>query len=570
MRRIGSRFSLLFCIVFLLGFAPENAHADSLHVSASATAVSSSKIKLQWNGVALAGSYAVYRKTSADAAYQKVITTSNTDYTDAKVKAAVNYYYKIVPVSRETGKEIKTAEVSVKMKTPASTSIEKVKVKSPTKIQLFWKASAGSDGYQIFRSEGDGARYTEVEYISGKTACTYTDANVIPGKTYFYKIRPVNRGNGGFGSCSAPVRGRTIAQASIASISSLASNRMQITWNQVKNARAYEIYRSTQAKGGYKKITTLKGAQRKYVDKTVKSGKKYYYKIVVAGSFNGEKITSGYSEAVSYRALKQVKISSVKVTANDGLKLKWNKVTGASKYKIYRASSKFGTYKKIATVKSAEGLAYTDNKVVSGRTYYYKVQAYSDGKGLITAGSGTRSDAKGASLSYAIMGETSVTKEQMAALYNASGKKYPSNIYKSKGAKNIKEFCKIVLDESEKEGVKAEVIFAQICLETGYLSFGGQVSAQQCNFSGIGATDDGAAGATFSDVRTGVRAQVQHLKGYASKEDLNQKCVDPRFMYLSSKRGIAKYVQNLGNGNWATDPGYAFKLMGLIRSMKSY
>ena len=92
MRRIGSRFSLLFCIVFLLGFAPENAHADSLHVSASATAVSSSKIKLQWNGVALAGSYAVYRKTSADAAYHKEKTTYNTDYTDDKVKEAVNNY----------------------------------------------------------------------------------------------------------------------------------------------------------------------------------------------------------------------------------------------------------------------------------------------------------------------------------------------------------------------------------------------------------------------------------------------------------------------------------------------
>lgn len=136
--------------------------------------------------------------------------------------------------------------------------------------------------------------------------------------------------------------------------------------------------------------------------------------------------------------------------------------------------------------------------------------------------------------------------------------------------KNIEKFCEIVLEESEGEGVKAEVIFAQICLETGYLQFYGQVSATQCNFSGLGATDDGAAGATFPDVRTGIRAQVQHLKGYASKEPLNQECVDPRFVYLASRRGTAKYVEDLGGGNWATDPDYASKLKRLINAMKSY
>ncbi len=50
-----------------------------------------------------------------------------------------------------------------------------------------------------------------------------------------------------------------------------------------------------------------------------------------------------------------------------------------------------------------------------------------------------------------------------------------------------------MFEKLKKEGVRAEVVFAQVCLETGYLSFGGQVSAEQCNFSGLGATDDGPA-----------------------------------------------------------------------------
>ncbi len=561
---------LLLCLLFLAVCAPENAYADMYAMQASATPVSGSEIELRWNAVSQAGEYAIYRRTPGNASFQKIKTTPNTVYKDKKISAAVSYYYQIVPISRDTGKEIKAALVTLKAKAPGSVSVEKVKVKSPTKIQIYWTMSAGSGGYQILRSEGDGGRYEEIARVNGKTVCTYIDGEVTPGKTYYYKVRPMDQRKTGFGSYSAAAKGRTIAKTSITSITSLSSSQMRVTWKKVRNARTYEVYRSTKAKGGYRKVYTAKSGTQKFTDKTVKSGKKYYYKVVVTGSFNGERISSGYSEEEAFRALKQVRISSVKATSDDGLKIRWSKVTGATKYKIYRATSKLGSYKQIATVNGASSLNYTDRSVSSGKTYYYKVQAYSDGKGVITAGSGTRSEARGSSTSYAIMGKTSVTADQMAALYQSSGKKYPSGVYKSKGAKNIREFCEIVMDESEKEGVKAEVIFAQVCLETGYLQFGGQVSAAQCNFAGLGATDDGAAGATFPNVKTGIRAQVQHLKGYASKDDLNQKCVDPRFMYLAGRRGTAKYVQSLGGGNWATDPIYSVKLMGLIKAMKSY
>ena len=101
--------------------------------------------------------------------------------------------------------------------------------------------------------------------------------------------------------------------------------------------------------------------------------------------------------------------------------------------------------------------------------------------------------------------------------------------------------------------------FAQICHETAYLQFGGQVKAEQCNFGGLGATDDGAAGGIFPDVRTGIRAQVQHMKAYASTDPLKQTCVDSRFGYVT--RGKAQFVQQLGKGNWATDTAYDRKLM---------
>ncbi|SER32153.1 glucosaminidase domain-containing protein [Parafannyhessea umbonata] len=168
-----------------------------------------------------------------------------------------------------------------------------------------------------------------------------------------------------------------------------------------------------------------------------------------------------------------------------------------------------------------------------------------------------------------IMGTTTVSVERMAEHYNktvrAMGKSYPSAVYAQYGAPDITTFCQILVQEANAEGVRAEVLYAQVVHETGYLQFGGQVQSYQCNFGGLGATDDGAHGATFPDVRTGLRAQTQHLKAYASTDPLNNACVDGRFKYV--KRGSAPRVSNLGNGKWATDPNYASKLLRIMNAL---
>jgi hypothetical protein len=142
------------------------------------------------------------------------------------------------------------------------------------------------------------------------------------------------------------------------------------------------------------------------------------------------------------------------------------------------------------------------------------------------------------------------------------------------GAPNIETFAAIVLDEARAEGVKAEVVFAQCMKETGWLQYGGDVKIEQFNFAGIGATGGGVGGAQFPDVRTGIRAQVQHLKAYASKDPLKNACVDPRFSLVT--RGSARYVQYLGKSEnptgegWATGPPYGADLTKLVRELVSY
>ena len=169
-----------------------------------------------------------------------------------------------------------------------------------------------------------------------------------------------------------------------------------------------------------------------------------------------------------------------------------------------------------------------------------------------------------------IMGASVVSASTMAAYYRGVGASYPSDVYAQYGAPTIDDFCRILCEEAAGEGVRAEVLFAQVCIETGNLRFGGRIKPEQCNFGGIGATDGGAQGADFSgngtdSVRIGLRAQAQHLKAYASTDALNNPCVDPRFSLVS--RGSAPLVENLGNGKWATDKSYASKLLRVMSSL---
>ena len=166
-----------------------------------------------------------------------------------------------------------------------------------------------------------------------------------------------------------------------------------------------------------------------------------------------------------------------------------------------------------------------------------------------------------ASIGYSIMGKGSVTVEQMVAYYTSHAI-YPE-YYRNSDAPDIQTFCRIYIEECNVEGVKTEVAFSQAMLETGFLKYGGDVDISQYNFAGMGATG-GVPGLSFSSVREGIRAQIQHLKAYASNEALNGACVDPRFQYVS--RGCAPYVEWLGiNENpyrkgWAAAKNYGYTI----------
>ena len=160
----------------------------------------------------------------------------------------------------------------------------------------------------------------------------------------------------------------TIAKLKLTKVTVKAAQQtsaVKLTWNRSAGASGYKIYRRT-AKGRYVCIKTVKSGTTSYVDKTVKSGNRYYYCVK---AYNGN-VFSGYTETdILYIKAPVVTVSK----SAQGVKLSWKKSAGAKKYIVYRKTPT-GKYKAVKTV-TAKTLSWTDKTAKKGQTYYYIVKA---------------------------------------------------------------------------------------------------------------------------------------------------------------------------------------------------
>lgn len=166
-------------------------------------------------------------------------------------------------------------------------------------------------------------------------------------------------------------------------------------------------------------------------------------------------------------------------------------------------------------------------------------------------------------MSESVLGKSIASKVQMA------------NFLKSKNpsvAHSVLNMIPFYLSEGEVEGVRGDIAFAQSCLETGYFTFtGSAVSLSQNNFAGLGVTSNGMRGDSWNSPQEGIRAQIQHLKAYATTSPLIGTCVDTRYKYVS--KGCAPYVEWLGiqenpqGKGWAAGKNYGEKILKIYNSI---
>ena len=164
-------------------------------------------------------------------------------------------------------------------------------------------------------------------------------------------------------------------------------------------------------------------------------------------------------------------------------------------------------------------------------------------------------------LSRSLLAQGQLTAPQLAAFFLSRNPDADKD--------HIIQFAQYYIEEAAAEGINSDAAFAQMCLETGFLKFGGLVQPEFHNYCGLGAMDADHPGEIFETEELGVRAHIQHLQAYATKEEtqLHKELVDPRYNWVHK----TKYIEDIFGltGTWATDPLYGEKIDGLLTAMEN-
>ena len=254
---------------------------------------STGKPRLTWKAVSGAVSYRIYRSESRGTGYSLLGTTSSTSYVNTGAAAGKTYYYRVKAVNRDGMASAYSNIVSGKAKAavPAAPSVTAGN-SSTGKPRLTWKAVSGAVSYRIYRSESRGTGYS----LLGTTSSTsYTNTGAKAGKTYYYRVKAVNR-DGMASAYSNIVSGKATLPAPVLNIGlSVSSGKPMLAWDAVPGATSYRIYRSTSRGTGYSLLATTTSTS--HVNTSAAKGTTYYYRVKACNAAG----LSPYSNIVSAR-----------------------------------------------------------------------------------------------------------------------------------------------------------------------------------------------------------------------------------------------------------------------------
>ena len=366
MTRILSAFFAVLTVVMLFGVLPGKVSAAV--VSAPVVSVSnvadSGKIKLTWKAVEGAEKYEVYRATSKSGKYTRQTATTKTSFTNVKDTAGKTYYYKVRAISAKGAyADSKIINRACDLSRPVVTVTNAASSGSP---KLSWKAVEGAVSYQVYRSTSKNGTHTLVKTTTGTS---FTNTSAKAGRTYYYKVVAA-ASNSAANSADSTIVYRTcdLAQPKVTVTNVASSGDPKVSWKAVDGAVSYQVYSSTSRNGAYTLTKTTTGTS--YTHTSAKVGKTYYYKVRAVAEKAAA--NSAYSSVV-YRVCDLARPEiSVSLDTKGKPVVTWKAVSGAVTYKVYRATSKTGTYSRIYTTSATK---CTNVKAEDGKTYYYKVRA---------------------------------------------------------------------------------------------------------------------------------------------------------------------------------------------------
>lgn len=352
------------------------------------------KINVSWSSVANATIYRIYRSTD-NKSFTLVgsVSSKYTSFTDSSLEANKNYYYKVRPIAagEKTIVYGSYSTVSGGKITPTTATVNSAKQTYSDRIKISWSSSFAPKEYNVYKRAKEETSYKLIKTVSGTTT-SFTDTDILPDKTYYYKVRQVCYNidqkplYGDYSKTFAVVP--KVQATSIQSLTPYGTNKVKISVKNKAGDTGYQVLYSTEKNKNFKVVKTLKLTDKVFeCNVSLLKNKPAYFKARAYYKKNGKTYYSAYSKVQALKitvptaTIKTLKkVSSVEpVNGNKKAKvtkaeLTWEKVQGDIKgYQIYCKINK-GKFEEVKTTNN-KTFKHLSVPLQKGYKYIYKVRA---------------------------------------------------------------------------------------------------------------------------------------------------------------------------------------------------
>ncbi len=358
---------------FVGGYNKDGVSAKRVLTAPDITALSGlkTKVTLEWNAVSSAEFYVIDRMEYGGA-WEQLDTTTALSYRDVNASTETTYYYRVRAAKTTSTGSLAYGEAQDPLvQRPGGTTMLGVE-SSGSGLVVKWEAVPGVVTYRVYRRSTQDEKWSCIDTVS---ETYYQDDSVVAG-TYWYTVRAVSQNPTTFYSAfdKEGVSGtKKLATPSMVKISNVDSG-IRVEWEQVNQATGYFVYRKEKGESKWKQIGTVsRGDKVVYVDRTAKEETTYTY--TVCASYQDVKAGNRNSKGLTIQRIKTPKMKEIS-KQNEGLKVRWNAVSYADGYYVYRRSSTSAQWTKIAEISGGKETYYEDDSVSNGKWYNYTVRAF--------------------------------------------------------------------------------------------------------------------------------------------------------------------------------------------------
>ena len=328
-------------------------------------------VRITWGKVEGAVTYRVYKKSDSGK-WTKLCDTTELRAVDTAAVSGTNCTYTVRCL--KVGTTAKTSDYDRK-------GISILRLSQPVPVvtntaggvKIRWKAIDGANKYFVYRQNASGSWDT----IARITDLVFIDKAAESGTNVTYTVRAFGK-DAGRKTCKSSYlsTGKTILYLARPEVKvTVRGSKATVAWNAVPGATAYRVMRRANGKGSWKKAATV--TETTWIDSSVKAGETWQYSVRCSAP-----VLSAYDTKVAKVTIMALPEMEELLNTDEGVRISWKSVKGATAYRIYRKVGK-AKWKKLADVTD---LTYLDKKAPAGSKICYKVRGKNAaGLGVITS-----------------------------------------------------------------------------------------------------------------------------------------------------------------------------------------